>query len=604
MIERHIEKAILGVFVLLLIFAVGRWGVSSPLAIEVITNSRGTMETLPPREADGKILQAAMGIVAERDRQAPPPVASVDYSTAVERLQESPFQPVQLMSWGPVDTPLAEQERSSVPLPTLEGIATAVPIPTKPLVRVELELPKREGLQAEDVIAAHVASTFEWKKLEKAWNDELAATSLPADIVVIAVEAEVRERLLGGSWGPPRTVKAVRLPVIDRSGYEVSPPALPDYDGANEDEIRQAIRELAQQWQETTLHPSYWDILYAGQTYGSWRKHLSDNPVSAKVPEEEIQPSPLRRAPKMEFPEMMDLKRGYDPIIMKVPPQSPRTVGRPRRETRPPSRGGQFDKMGRMPPEMMGDKKTSYGSARITRSRASARTARPARPRGQPVTAQPKEVEQARIVPVPPLLQQMADGEVLFWLHDTALEGSKVYQYRVRLALVNPVVGFRGDVENPQDAVPAVVRTPFSEWSNPVYAPRNTEFYVTGQNVTQGYASVTVFRRSLGQYVSKKFNVIEGQVIGGQARGMRLMNPEDGAQVRKNLDFATGSVVVQLDFEKTVIRKGNLPTQTIEVHYLDGEGALRTRIGEVDKNSTRYKRLKAEAERAKAAARG
>jgi len=605
-IERHIEKAILGVFVLLLIFAVGRWGVSSPLAIEVITNSRGTTETLPPREADSKLLQAARDIVAERDRQTPPPIASVDYSTTIKQLQKSPFRPVQLMSWGVVDTPLAEQEAGAVPLPTLEGIVAALPAPTKPVVRAELELPKREGVQAEDVIAAHVASTFAWKEIEKAWNDELAATSLPADIIVVAVEAEVRERLPGGGWSTPRPVRSVRLPVVDRSGYEMSPPIPPDYDGTNEDEIRQCVNQLAQEWQEEILQPSYWEILYAGQTYGPWRKHLPDNPVSAKAPKEEPQLSPLRRQPlKMDVPEMMDPKFG-EMMKMAPPPRVGRKSGRTSRSS---SRGGEFGKMGKLPPDMMGmrDKGMGRVGSRTSRTRAPSRTARatrrPVRP-VRPTAVQPKTVEQAKITPVPPLLQQIADGEVLFWLHDISLEGAKVYQYRVRLALVNPVVGFRGDVEDPQDAVPAVVRTPFSEWSNPVYAPRNTEFYVTGQNVTQGYASVTVFRRSLGQYVSKKFNVVEGQMIGGLARGMKLMNPEDGTQVRKNLDFATGSVVVQLDFDKKVIRKGNIPTQTVELHYLDDEGTLRTRIGEVDKNSTRYKWLKQEVERAKAAARG
>lgn len=600
MIERHIEKAILGVFILLLLFAIGRWGVSSPLSVEVITDGRGTMETLPPGQADAKILEAARDIVAERERQTPEPVASVDFTSAVERLQQSPFRPVRLMSWGPVDAPLAEREMDAVPFPTLAGIKAALPTPTKPLVRVELELPKREGVQAEDVIAAHVASTFAWKELEKAWIDELAATSLPADIIVVAVEAEVRKRLPGGSWGEPRPVKSVRLPVVDRSGYELLPPALQDYDGSNEDEIRQSVRELVDQWQSAILHPSYWEILYAGQDYGPWQKHLADNPVSAKAPEQDLQRSPSRKTVRSIPDMMMDPKGGgFDPMMAKMGP--PAGMGKaPMRVSKAPSRG-EFGKSGGMPPGGMGGK-DSGRSSRVSR-RAPARAARTVR-RSQPTAAYVKEVEQAKITPVPPLQQQIADGEVLFWLHDISLEGANVYQYRVRLALVNPVVSFRGDVEDPQDAVPAVVRTDFSEWSNPIYAPRDTEFYVTGKNVTQGYASVTVFRRSLGQYVSKKFNVVEGEMIGGQAKSMKLMNPEDGTQVRKNLDFATGSVVVHMDFAKTVTRKGSVPAQTVELHYLDEEGVLRTRIGHVDKNSTRYKWLKDEVERAKAAARG
>jgi hypothetical protein len=201
--------------------------------------------------------------------------------------------------------------------------------------------------------------------------------------------------------------------------------------------------------------------------------------------------------------------------------------------------------------------------------------------------------------PVPTLEDQIRDGLILFWFHDTSLEGLKVYQYRVRLVLVNPLVGLSDDVRDPQDAKKALIPTPFSDWSNSISIPQATEFFVTGQSPPQGFAYVDVFARSLGQWVSRKFRVGEGMSIGEKISKVKVTSP-DGMPTSMDVDFSTGAVVVRLDFEKTV-EKTNLRRATVEMVYLNEKGQLLTRVGLIDKESERCKHLEEEAKRAKSA---
>jgi len=601
-IERHIEKIVLGVFVLLLVFAAVHWGLGSPLEIEVITNSRGTLGSFPPGQVDANLLSVAKDIQAVIDRAQPERYEAVDYSSGIVRLQKRPFDsPMSLISVGQPSLALSEAQLSGsgVALPTMQDILSVLPEPTKPLVRVERELPRMEGIEPADVIAAHVAGTYPWAELKKRWNDKLAATTIPADPVAVAVEAEVRERRFDGTWGPAVPVSSTHKPAYGPEGTESVPPAPVDFDGNNADAVLNTVYELAQNWQENVLQPAYWDILWSIDEWGTWRKHLPATSVSEEMPIEEQGPG---KQPKFDLKGAGGLDFGQPTLRRTRTPQASRQPARP-------SMGSKMDmgsmmKMGGM--EMMGvNDRASRRARRAARTPTATRVRRPAPARRTQQAVSPvgavKEVAAIKVTAVPPLADQIEKGQVLFWLHDTALKSSKVYQYRVRLVLVNPLVASPGDAKNPEDAEPAIVKTPFSEWSNPVSVPQDTEFFVTSHSQTRGYARVTVFKRSLGQWVKSNFSVSEGETIGGRSK-VKLVNPEDGSQVRREEDFDTGAVVVRLDFEKTILRKGKIVTPTVEMYYLDEEGMLKTRIGQTDKDSERYDQLKEEANRTKAAA--
>jgi len=584
-IERHIEKIILAVFVLLLAFTVIRWGVASPLKVEVVTNGQGSTASLPPRQADRNLLRAAQDISQYVDSRKPQPYEVADYRLRIERLNRFPFRPVPLASLAVADRPLTAYDIPVEDRPSLKEIVKVMPAPTKPRARVERELPKREGVAPADVVAAHVAATYPWQELRKQWLVKIPA-SLPADLIVASVDAEIRERRFDGSWGDPIHIKTIRSPIASgRPGYGQTIPVLPDFNGKNAEVVRNTIDELVQ-WQQEILEPSYWDILWFDSQYGSWKKHLPDNPVSDKASALEASASTTAGAGLKAGP-ITGLRRERTGGGRGVAPAMSAKEAFMKRG----AMGGPMGPMGPRGPR----------GARPRRSRRSYQPRRPAVPsrRTAPVAVN-KEVEMPKVTPVPPLAEQVAQGQVLFWLHDISLEPARVYQFRVRLAFVNPLVTYVDDVDKPADATPAVVRTPFSEWSNPVSVPQETEFFVISQNSSQGYASVVVFARKWGQWVSKRFRVSEGQMIGGPGR-VSLINPENDSLVTEEVDFSTGTVAVRLDFNKTVLDKGNNTRTTVEMFCLDQKGQFSTRIEALDKKSSRYEWLRAEVKLAKAA---
>ena len=210
MIERHIEKIVLGVFVLLFLLVVIHWGVSSPREIEVIADRWGTTETVPPDQVDGKLVEAAKQIEDLVRGAAPEPPGpsreGADYPVRLAGLQDRPFTGRRLADVAPPGAMLTGQDDGEeLARPTLADIGAAMPKPTKPAVIVERELPRKDGGEAPaDIIAAHVAATYPWRKLDRQWNSKLATTSLLASLIPVAVEAEISERRFDGTWGPPR----------------------------------------------------------------------------------------------------------------------------------------------------------------------------------------------------------------------------------------------------------------------------------------------------------------------------------------------------------------------------------------------------------------
>ena len=79
-IERHVEKGVLGVVSLLLLYAVVHWGVSSP---------RKFADKLPPHEIDEALKKQAIEVKTWNDRAKAKPEKSIDYLKALRRCQRA-----------------------------------------------------------------------------------------------------------------------------------------------------------------------------------------------------------------------------------------------------------------------------------------------------------------------------------------------------------------------------------------------------------------------------------------------------------------------------------------------------------------------------------
>ena len=91
MIERHIEKIVLAVCVVLLVYAAFHWAASSPRTIEVITNRRGAKVTVGPENADVEIHKGARDIQNAMEQAKATPYAPSDDMAKLRRLQSEPF---------------------------------------------------------------------------------------------------------------------------------------------------------------------------------------------------------------------------------------------------------------------------------------------------------------------------------------------------------------------------------------------------------------------------------------------------------------------------------------------------------------------------------
>ena len=596
MVERHIEKIILGVCVLLLVYAVFHWGFSSPLVIEVITGSRGRVESASPDQVDALLQKAAVDIENKSMiNRARPPSPVPDYPGQLARLQSPSVPPVQIVI-SPPPLPLSGDPNTPLDLAKMgmKEIEAIIPKPGKPQVMVDREFTQKDP-EPVDVLASHVLATFKLGELVKGFNKALERTAIFPEVVVVRVEAQIRERRLDGDWGPERVVTMTRIPQTDRDGAEITPPTVPEFDGNNFDEVNGAISDLKEQWQESILQPEYWNIWWTTQEWNTWLIHLPPNPISEKIEKEREEEEEAEKA-------------AARPTRAPPPRRTPRATRRDRRTRGRGGRSREEAEYAEMERRAMEDEmrfaeameRRARGEERGRGRRDTRRDPRDRRISRRDSARAPTDVPPPKVPEVTTLQEQLEDGLLLFWFHHTELEGLKEYQYRVRLVFVNPLITYSGNVKNDDDAKQPVVASPWSDWSAPFSAPQMTEFFAISPMGSRRAVRVEVFTRGRGQWVMKGFLVAEGEMIGGKS-SVRVPNPEDGTIKSEKMDFSTGAVAVRLDFNKTV-RKRSISVKTVEMVYMDAKGRLKTRVAAADKASPRYKQLKEEVSRAKAAA--
>jgi hypothetical protein len=191
---------------------------------------------------------------------------------------------------------------------------------------------------------------------------------------------------------------------------------------------------------------------------------------------------------------------------------------------------------------------------------------------------------------VPSWQAQLNSGAVEYWAHDTRVLAGAYYQYRVRLALLNPMLGRNRELSSEADAKTIALLTPWSDWSAKTLAPRSTLIFLVGSDGTN--VRLEVFTKKWGQMTRKEFMVRRGEAI-GQDNVEKELQPLEGGDFKKvKVDFRTGAVAVDFDFEKKIIKNG-IPLVTTEMIYLEPDGRLSSRIYDIDQSSQILKDMRA-----------
>ncbi len=610
-IEQHVEKAVLGVSLLVALFFLVNWAFSSPRKIELAGN-KGGAKTLAPGELDKALadmaqqLEEHMGTAKPKEYATPNLLADIQAAVARPGNDQGIKDYIAFTSGR---KPLTGEKLPGSQKADLEAMLAALAAPETPLVEMNREVllganpnpdPKNVESQLKEVIVAHVACVFDHAATMKKWLELTDKTLVRPQIIVVAVEAQRQQRKGDGTWGEAETVSMTRIP------SEQALPAVPAFDEQNAEDVRTAIQHLVAE-QKQIAEPDYYNIIWPNRAVGTWmikgqkpRTRVSDllgtassqpaqgQPLSTALTQNLSNPmTPGSPAPSTPAPAAPG---GGGMAARKARAEqnnaaAPEPAAKPRGPSGPPPGAGPS---GRGPRDMGGGVRGPGAPA--------------VRPPTQPPVLTPAKPEDGvELVLVPDIATQINSQLLESWFHDERLADGVTYRYQVRLVLANPLFGYTKDVAKESDAKAVTINTPWSAWSEPVSARRATEFFVQGASAEKQEANVVVFAQKWGQRVKRQFTVRPGEMI-GQEVTMSLPGL-DGKSQATTVDFRTGVLFVDADWDKTIrLPRNSMATRTAELLCQDSDGRLFTRMDARDRMQDRLIRLNKECQTAAAPA--
>ncbi|MCH7840038.1 MAG: hypothetical protein IID38_07365 [Planctomycetes bacterium] len=183
------------------------------------------------------------------------------------------------------------------------------------------------------------------------------------------------------------------------------------------------------------------------------------------------------------------------------------------------------------------------------------------------------------------------------WAHDARPESvvsGMTYQYRSRANILNRLAGQPKHFADPADATVVLIPGPWSEPSDAITIPPAVEFYFTRKHEREHQIRAELFRWFEGVWTkSRPIKFAEGDVI---AATFRHDVPDffiQGAVDRAVVEVETEAVIVDIDFQRPYRErkrgtgrsgfKFGSPTQTCGVTYVDAGGRIQERLVPVEK---------------------
>lgn len=195
----------------------------------------------------------------------------------------------------------------------------------------------------------------------------------------------------------------------------------------------------------------------------------------------------------------------------------------------------------------------------------------------------------------------------VIWAHDAStavnggVESGKTYQYRMRLRLFNRYAAQPQDLSEASEAEKIELVGPWSAPSEDVYIPQDTVFFLTSGNPSSGVSpKVTVFKWFEGVWTKDTFSVDVGERIQKESQhAVRVLT--DGTVDRPSVNFDAGATVIDIveDYQfPTKKERGKTfsfePVEpTIALVYVDhATGELGRRVLAIDRKSSALKEFK------------
>jgi hypothetical protein len=190
------------------------------------------------------------------------------------------------------------------------------------------------------------------------------------------------------------------------------------------------------------------------------------------------------------------------------------------------------------------------------------------------------------------------------WVHDAepqSLINGETYQYRMRMVLVNRLLGVPEKLDRPSDAARPFLEGPWSEPSDPVTLEPATQFFITRFDERKKEVTAEMFQWFRGVWVETKHRLKIGDRVALEDR-VDTPDPDDPAQkFRRPVLFDAGATVVDIDFDRRIrerkIEKGGvrfLPPgdKTCAVVLIGGNGQLVERLEALDRSDPAKSQIK------------
>jgi hypothetical protein len=597
-IERHVEKAILGVAVLLLIGVVVRYLVASPNQIEI----RG--ELVAPDSIDAKIAQTAAN-VRERIRRASVELEPLEPLLPEFEAAVDPFKGAGLAEQLPLTVATGPAVPLVDPFGGITGQAKLVEpvawtMPAKAVAgRSTYLLFDRNGNELRPWANwVTLSAVFDVKAQMEAQGKEYGRTY--SDVVFGAVELQRRARRADGSWSDedwqtiepwpgiddiPDIPELELVEVEDRLVLpsELEAPLQRSFEAFSEpliqlDLIRPMMVEIINGTPWTVpIITRLRDVLFGDDYYMYFNEPPAVDPLNRYVKgdvgrgereEQDVAPAELIAQKFAEAERLLsaadkdnnenDARRAWN-LAQEVALSPDSSAGDKSRADRIKERANRVE----------ADIKRRKWRGGVSAA----------------IEGADEEAEEPVREPLP--TQQV-------WAHDArpgSIQSGRVYQYRLRVNVLNQLAGMPDRFENEEDAAVVFVPGPWTEPVEVAIEP-STYFFATGEDDRKGTVAIEFYQWFEGVWLKEreKFGVGERLVL---KKVSEVPAMEGDGTERTTVTFRSDATVVDIDFDRPVReRKAGATRDGVRFApggkdccavFADSTGRLEERCVETDK---------------------
>ncbi len=140
------------------------------------------------------------------------------------------------------------------------------------------------------------------------------------------------------------------------------------------------------------------------------------------------------------------------------------------------------------------------------------------------------------------------DKTFKMWAYDITPKPGKTYVYRTRVVLYNPFAGYKPYLKNPKYNLLVGIAGPWSEQTKPVTIEKDIYLFVSDVTDDQKGARITVYKWHKGWLCKESFNVYPGDEIGYPKETRLYQEQSDGFhELREEVDFRTGAILLKVE---------------------------------------------------------